>query len=270
MNSNSEVAIVIPLYKKDINDYERISLAQIFKVLGQYSIIFVAPVGFEFNFIPETKSIYYFDEIYFKDLHGYNKLLTSVHFYSEFLSYKYILIAQLDTFIFKDDLKNWCKKGYDYIGAPWMFDISLFNKTIINYYPATYRNKILRFLFNKEYFVGNGGLSLRKVKTFYKILNAEKNKHLIDYFRNEATKAIDNEISEIADNEDNFWCLFVPNKITRLRIPNYKKAMKFAFETAPDLCYQLNHKELPFGCHAWDKHNFEFWKQFIKAQGYNI
>ncbi len=38
-------------------------------------------------------------------------------FYKQFLNYEYILIYQLDAFVFKDEL-NYCSQGIDYVGAP--------------------------------------------------------------------------------------------------------------------------------------------------------
>lgn len=40
-------------------------------------------------------------------------------------------------------------------------------------------------------------------------------------------------------------------------------AMKFSFEVHPEVLYELNDKQLPFGCHAYLKYNPEFWKKFI-------
>jgi hypothetical protein len=35
----------------------------------------------------------------------------SASFYERFLDTKYILIYQLDAFVFKDELQEWCDKG---------------------------------------------------------------------------------------------------------------------------------------------------------------
>ena len=36
------------------------------------------------------------------------------------------------------------------------------------------------------------------------------------------------------------------------------------FELEPRYLYNLNQKKLPFGCHAWEKHEPDFWKNHIK------
>jgi hypothetical protein len=50
----------------------------------------------------------------------YSQLLMSKEFYELFIEYDYIIIYQLDCFVFKDSLENWLYTGFDYIGAPWV------------------------------------------------------------------------------------------------------------------------------------------------------
>lgn len=87
----------------------------------------------------------FFHENYFKSIDGYNKLMLSPSFYKAFSNYEYILIYQLDAWVFKDELQHWCNQKYDYIGAP------------------IYQN-------NKLIGIGNGGFSLRKVDYCLKVL----------------------------------------------------------------------------------------------------
>ena len=51
-------------------------------------------------------------------------------------------------------------------------------------------------------------------------------------------------------------------------IPKPKQAIPFAFEMQPKKLYDLNNKQLPFGCHAWWKYDLEFYEPFIKSSGY--
>lgn len=75
----------------------------------------------------------------------------SPQFYEKFLSFYYILIYQLDAFVFYDALEFFCSLGYDYIGASVAYS---------SWYG--YKEKNPR--------VGNGGFSLRKVKACYQLL----------------------------------------------------------------------------------------------------
>ena len=48
-------------------------------------------------------------------------------------------------------------------------------------------------------------------------------------------------------NEDAFWSIEVNRKKVVLNIPDYKVALKFAFELAPERAYKINNNQLPFG-----------------------
>ena len=71
-------------------------------------------------------------------------------------------------------------------------------------------------------------------------------------------------------HEDVFWSLYVPSLNPFFKLPNIYTALKFSFEKFPSKCFKENNQQLPFGCHAWGKYEFEFWKPFIKNYGYNV
>ena len=182
MAAKQTAAIVIPIYKNQLTDFEILSLKQCFKILSSYHIIFAAPARLDFQGYKQfceggDYEIARFDDFYFESIDGYNKLMLSTHFYSRFLDYKYILIYQLDAFVFKDELLYWCDQNYDYIGAPHVPYASEPGKME---YLKSYK-KILRFIkvFGISHSlssVGNGGLSLRKIKSFIWLLKILKNK----------------------------------------------------------------------------------------------
>jgi len=122
---NNEVAIIIPIYQEQISDYEKISFLQCFRILGQYPIYLVAPENLniqEYNKLAASNSfkVIRFNNKFFQGIAGYNKLMMSVNFYETFSSFRYILIHQLDAFVFRDELLHWCHQNYDYVGAPWI------------------------------------------------------------------------------------------------------------------------------------------------------
>ena len=47
------------------------------------------------------------------------------------------------------------------------------------------------------------------------------------------------------------------------QVPSVAEALKFAFEILPRHCYELNHHELPFGCHAWERYDKSFWEPYL-------
>ena len=129
--------------------------------------------------------------------------------------------------------------------------------------------------------VGNGGFSLRKVSSFLRVLNS---RHMIkwssifrmdlpdrpfwDYYKKinvirETKKGIDWYVKNYSLNEDLFWSdrakLFYPE----LKIAPVEIGLKFAFEAHPRYCFEKNMKNLPFGAHAWEKWDSDFWKNWI-------
>ena len=149
---NPTVAVVIPIYKESLDEFEKISLAQARKIFGKYPLIFVAPQGKNFSYLEPQDLIAQFPPQFFQSTQTYTQLLLSPKFYEAFLSFDYILIYQLDAFVFYDALDFFCSLGYDYIGAPVAY----------HSWCGVNTKKIPR--------VGNGGFSLRKVKTCRQLL----------------------------------------------------------------------------------------------------
>ena len=265
MNLNP-VAIVIPIYKTSLKDYELMSLQQCYKILNNFPIVFVKPESLSlssYKSLVDSNNwhIESFDNDYFKDIQGYNRLLLSESFYARFLKYEYILIYQLDAFIFKDELQYWCKQGYDYIGAPWVQRYKFKRKirSLIHYkLNRKQRNGVLPTSLQFYNRVGNGGFSLRKVEKFYELCKTQK--LLIDYY---------NQNEHNFYNEDVFWSLEVNRKKKQLYIPHYRKALHFSIEQDPALAMRLNEGNLPFGAHALYAFS-EFWRPYVKEAGYDF
>lgn len=228
-----EVAVVIPVYKAEPSDSELLSFRQCLTVLGKYPIVLFAPTGFDsqvYDDIAGNKLAYvYFDKKYFSSTKGYSKLLLSRSFYKHFLAYTSILIYQLDAWVFRNELSSWCALDYDYIGAPWLEapPITSGKKPIVN---------LSNLLKNR---VGNGGFSLRKVKSHLRWAN------WVSFI-----------FKFIPKNEDILWSLFVPFKK-----PSCLEALAFAFEMDPEKSFELNGNQLPFGCHAQEKYDPKFWNK---------
>src|SRR6266487_2982895 len=118
-----EVAVVIPVYRPQMTAYEEISLNQCLKILGRYPLIFISPDDLDMSSYltraPHAE-VRTFASSHFQNLDAYDRLLLSKPFYDRFRDYRYILIYQLDAFVFSDQLEDWCARGFDYVGAPWI------------------------------------------------------------------------------------------------------------------------------------------------------
>ena len=118
--------VVIPIYQKEFNAFEEYSLKQTFRIFHKENLAIVTysrllPIvkrQLIFQSCPNLK-IEIFDEFYFvHGTKGYNMLLLSPQFYTRFSSYEYMLICQTDAMPFRNELDDWCKQGFDIIGAP--------------------------------------------------------------------------------------------------------------------------------------------------------
>lgn len=233
-----DIAIVVPVYKVQISNIERNVLVHGATILSKYPLVLVHPKNLDLSvykeLVPHAQFIS-FAKDYFKSLAGYNKLLINDSFYRAFSSFQYLLIFQLDAWVFEDSLLEWCRKGYDYIGAPWLEEPTPGKTSAI--IPFT------KLCINR---VGNGGLSLRKVSSHRHIANRLKPLSRFYHY-----------------NEDVFWSMIVPMVFRSYRKPSVLEALHFAFEHRPEECYKKIENQLPFGCHAWERNEKEFWGQYI-------
>ena len=70
-------------------------------------------------------------------------------------------------------------------------------------------------------------------------------------------------VNNFDQNEDYFWSHYAPQINLNYKVAPSCEAIKFAFEKAPEMLYKKNKNQLPFGCHAWEKYEPEFWKKHI-------
>lgn len=265
-----QVAVVTPIYKSEISEDEQLSLSSYQNHLANYDHFAVIPEGLHGKSIKNFKSykIVRFPEFYFKNIEGYNKLLLSKRFYSSFSKYKFILIAQLDAIVFKNDLALWCCKEFDYIGAPW---------------SDRYRTDCGA---NFE-MVGNGGFSLRNVQSALRVLSKKVSQHndcTIGYpprwwywkrvrrimlFFGSIRKFLPNITVEkflnvhFSANEDIFWGVYAKRIDPSFKVSGVDDALRFAFESNPRESFEKIGKKLPFGCHAWAKYDRKFWDEVL-------
>ena len=234
--SSKEVLVVIPVYKEQLSKSEKLSLDQVRRVLKNYQICFVSPEKMRHFLSSKNLKAEYFSDDYFKSMYSYSKLLLNPDFYQRFEKYKYILIYQLDAFVFYDKLDYFCSLDYDYIGAPmlmpWIYEILPTSQNV----------------------VGNGGFSLRKVSSCIRVT---KNKEKI--------YDISGKKDLFESLEDLFFGYCGAERSIEFSVPSAKIANTFSMQDNVFHCYQhLSEKNLPFGCHAWSKnYYFYFWKSYI-------
>ncbi len=273
MTNNPSVCVVIPVYKNTLSPHETIALTQCVRVLGHYPMALVCPVSLDTSLLTNQfplLKIHAFDDHFFTDVQAYNRLMLSVAFYEAFITFEFVLIHQLDAFVFRDELADWCRRGYDYIGAPWLRD-----RDFRNWRDETWFNlkrQLATWLDLKKADgvtpreiislnrVGNGGLSLRRVAALHRALR--RNRHRIRAYEQQPMHQY---------NEDVFFGIDVNRFWPHLRIPGFRTAMQFAVEFYPERAIEVyNGGKLPFGCHAWEIHGTAYWRPVFAKLGYQI
>lgn len=245
-------AVVIPIYKENLTLTEVKSLQQCTRVLHSHPIILVSPVSlntlaYEKLCVNIQVDILRLEDHYFESITSYNRLLLSPFFYKNFFKYKFILIYQLDAWVFSDQLYDWCKWNFDFIGAPQQENFEnniLFLNRFSRYLQKL--NSILGTGYQISQ-VGNGGFSLRKVRKNYWFLTVLK--YQVKKWGN--------------NNEDVFFKYWGNLLFPFYKLPVNELALRFSIEHHPGESLEKLKPQLPFGCHAFEKYEPQIWKKYI-------
>ena len=271
-----KTVVVIPVYKKEPSLDECCSLRRCIRVLGRHTLRLVCPESLDAAAYNDVAGgvlpCERFRDEFFDSIEGYNRLMKSHAFYRRFRKYEYMLIYQLDAWVFSDELDAWCGKDYDYIGAPW-FEKHGSREDGYDLWCA-----------------GNGGFSLRRISTFMRVTNPRvRMKSCREIFRDEYHSVRDlghclvRCLSPIVGNntmrhymkrgdvsgmwEDVFFSRGLVATRHRLRVPTAEEAARFSFEVSPRWLFEeMTRGKLPFGCHAWRRYQYDvFWDKYIRA-----
>lgn len=220
---------MVPAYKEHMDENEQRSFAQLKKILGKYDTCIVVPNRLDVKEYVDAWGdnliVKRFDDSFFNGRMAYGRLMNSVDFYRSFSEYDYLLVYQLDCWVFHDELNYWGDKGYDYIGAPFF----------------------VKWFSDRGKYVGNGGFSLRKVSAMINYLTKYNNPMLPHY-----------------GTDDGF---FAANYDDALNIPDRNTAAQFSLEEAPAEFINAT-KKIPFGCHAYKRYDWVFWRGLIGYDAY--
>lgn len=227
-------AIGVPVYREWMTPLERLCLVRL-RHFFRNDVFLIAPEGLcldaYLNGWPELRCER-FDPAYFGSVLSYNKLMLEPQLYRRFQSYEWLLIHQLDAFLFHGGLESFCEMPFDYFGAPWVPGQLV--------HPFIHKGYLLK-LFGTRVSVGNGGLSLRRLRPTLELLAAPHAKPQ----RWEA-------------NEDGFFAYW-GKKGRKFRSCPLEVAARFAFEAKPEALYALNGNTLPLGCHGLPKYSQKFY-----------
>lgn len=272
------VAVVVPLStRRELLPEEELSLRHLCHFLGKYDKYLVAPDGTSIQ--REGFTIVHFPRKFFGSLAAHNHLVLWPRFYQAFQAYEYILIYHLDSLVFSDQLMRWCQAGWDYIGAPWLpcadtpwvqeprvgnggftlMKVGMVLQVLHNRYqekPSRYFLDVLTRNGNRLQPLWRALEGLHRVLPRLRIVN-----RLLEYWRMSESPAIHGR------NNDYFWSFRAAHYLPTFKVATVEDGLRFAFEAAPRMCFELNQRQLPFGCHAWTKFDRGFWEPHLLRAG---
>ena len=268
--------VLVPVYSNLLTNDEEIALTSIRRHLSGYGISFVAPESLDLSGIQrDGEKAERFPDVFFYGIEGYNRLLKSSLFYKRFESCEYILIAQLDCLIFSNNLEDWIERGWDYIAAPWFRG-----------FATDHKSGLWR--------VGNGGLSLRRVESYLRVLRQQVVSDSIYprwghcawkppvesmeegvykkisalYGLNPFAKkhSVEKELQHFPYNEDVLWAIEARKFDPSFKVATAEEGLSFAFEVSPRWSFEKTGGRLPFGCHAWARYDRDFWEEVLSER----
>jgi hypothetical protein len=266
--STKLVAVVVPLSSRPtLMPDEQISLLHALHYFRRYDKYLVAPRRPAFE--PSVFRTRLFPRKFFGSVAAHARLLTAPSFYEAFVDYKYILLYHLDSLVLSDQLEPWCQTDLDYIGAPWI------------HCPDS--------PWVKEERVGNLGFTLMKVQSFLKVLHSTKRSVDPDQYWQEHYGSKPKHIQYLnlpkkflkrlpmfnssrwhmhrwlqgSSAADIFWSDEARRYDPGFRIADVPTGLRFAFEVSPRISFERNHRQLPFGCHAWARYDRAFWEPYL-------
>lgn len=240
---SSHTVVLVPIYQPVLSAPEQFSLDHSLPLLAAQGrrVVFIGPQGLDLAYYHRRYPGVAFDgypPVYFGSIRGYNLLLLDPAFYERYAAHEFLLILQTDAVLLRDDLDHWAGLPYDYVGAPWPQGVTV--KVQLDRFEGG-NARTVRAL------VGNGGLSLRRVRACQALLHEFP--QAAEHFRRSGS------------SEDLYFAV-MGQLSAHFVLPNERVASLFAWELAPEHYHAVNGVP-PMGGHAWQKYNPDFWARFL-------
>lgn len=205
------VTVVIPIFNSQLTETATKSLNKCLETLGQFPILFLAgedaDMGILSNSYPSINT-YRFENLYFESRTTFQKLLIRDDFYDRFDWSEFLLVHELNSFILKNELRYWCKQGFDFVQpCP---------DSLTSNWQDYFLSKNLDELSIKQ--LSTNGISLRRVVPMRKAI--KKNKRQIFQFFSEKNNPTDAVFWE-EQNHKILASLITPTPIVRKRFACY-------------------------------------------------
>lgn len=265
--TRSPAVVLVFAHKARPDERELESFAQCSRVLGGHPLRLVCPSGLDISAYRAVAPDVVADFIppqWLASLRAYNRLKVLPWLYRRYARFEFMLTYELDAFVFRDELLDWCREGWDYVGAPWF----------AGFYDCTPTSPPIAG--------GNSGFSLRRIASALRVCGTLRYRRpagevLADWWAgrfplrktlHDLTKGNNflGPLNDWHDNEDLFWGRIVPKRFPWFRVAPYEVARRFSFESNPRRLYDECGGRLPFGCHKVADIDPGFWNDSLAAE----
>lgn len=269
------VAIMVPLPSPQLSEDDEISMRHLRKHLDGYEKFLLVPQGMPVDL--DGFSVLELDRRHFGSATNHNRMLYRTDFWENFADYEYVLMYHLDALVFSDQLQEWCDRGLDYIGSPFL--------------------RCADAPWVREERVGNGGFALYCVSSVLKVLwnryADDPSRYFHDRFwrqiefqrkllrpvraampawlKGRATAPLRSQLKKMDHTEVNergndlFWSDQAKRFLPEFRVASLEDGLAFSFEMEPRRCLERTGGRMPFGCHAFGRYDRAFWEEhFLK------
>lgn len=218
------VTVVIPIFSSQLAEAETRSLEKCLDTLGQFPILFITGDDTDLEALKKSYpaiDCYRFGNEFFKNRSSFQKLLIRDDFYDRFDWSDFLLIHELNTFILKNELRYWCKQGFDFIQpCP--------DSLIFSWQDSFVSKKLATQTIEQ---LSTNGLSLRRVAPLRKAI--KKNKRSIFEFFSRQTNPMEAFFWE--EQNHKIWAsLITPTPVVRKRFARYSQTI-----TNPDELFAI-------------------------------
>jgi hypothetical protein len=267
------VAIMVPVPTPELSADDHVSMRHLRKHLDHHDKFLLVPKGSGIRM--DGFKVMELDRRHFGSAANHNRMLYRTDFWEKFADYEYVLMYHLDALVFSDQLLDWCDKGLDYIGSPFL---------ICNDAPWVRVERC-----------GNGGFALYRVPSVLKVLwnryLAEPSKYYEDHcwrliefqsrmlkpvraaapswIKNRAATGLRDQLRKMDHIEVNergndlFWSDKAKNYLPGFKVGTLEQGLAFSFEMEPRHCLERTGGKLPFGCHAFARYDRAFWEPYL-------
>lgn len=257
--------IVVPWHPHEPSEEESVGLESIRRYAGGAELVVAAPSATRLPPSIRPDRVELFPASGFETFLANNRLMTSAAFYERFAAYDQMVLLHCDVLLLKPLAPLVSERcPWSYMGAPWLIpqpDGSVLDEG-----------------------VGNGGFSVRRIPDF---LDALGGRHLPRWPRYTTLRrgaalwafllgcrlaGVSGERAAHILNgreilEDVFWAKVAQCLSPLFTVAPSQAALAFGYETCPAHAHRLNGGRLPYGVHAWKRHDAAFVRGLASGQG---